>query len=902
MLEILSIVLDHLSAPDLIQCARVSKLLREMVYDDSRWVQRLRAMHCWNEGDARARAEQAMKRKMRVLHDVNGDDLPQAPQSSVKNGTGHPSIVLSHAPGPTDKRHDQLHAEANSANAAPANHSEGFDVINLSPANFDPPSPAQPLNSNNILEVMNKARSIRGGARGEYGRIHAALWPFYKDAVRSKHPSNAKIFRVYRDPIQQARMLAQLVRFAKSDFTGGRLQREKRLSFMMTAFEDAVSKEYEHGLSLGDVDGRMKKYAHVLVTLNGGQRAIDRFISENAVIKDGGKLGDPMDCISPNNPEQLFLEESHAFFGHLSAAINSQIGVVERVFPPSVEVLMPFFERVTAEVVGPYVSTLFDYLHPRSIEPYVRAVSGTYEQCLQFVHTVRLRKTSLKEAVGRMITEIYAPHVEIYLAEELALFKRRSDTEVNAWERQLSQQDASIELLYMSNVNRQADKRDFLSSFKKVVMAPVNALPNFSKASSAKVGANGESLEPPSSQGSTRSSTPAPSHGTGNVMLSRASSPFSEPPTTELAAKAAIMKSRLEGIRSLFSLEVALNLVHMAKAGIERATVFARVEGQFYSDARNQCEAIFIMLLKTLGTRHVKAGFDQAVDHLSKYNPRATSDREAQQGVRPLVIFLELVNVGDLIQQMLDVFYEQELVAARFIDRTDFLSAAVKEKKRFEQMLDDRVAAGLNKGIEVLMAEVEYICATTQNVEDFNPGATGMVINKLIDVSPTNTAVWVVDLVSAHTKMLVGSTDKNVLDVFNQEVGLRLFTTLCKHLKRQRISVSGSIRLIRYVRTETVSRRSANYPSDMNHYFCFIQTLKNKDLLQYFKALRELAQIYLVSPDDAKELAAIIADNDRFLGIFRAEEVYEFAERRADWYQVKNKVEKAMYGIGCIVM
>ena len=88
----------------------------------------------------------------------------------------------------------------------------------------------------------------------------------------------------------------------------------------------------------------------------------------------------------------------------------------------------------------------------------------------------------------------------------------------------------------------------------------------------------------------------------------------------------------------------------------------------------------------------------------------------------------------------------------------------------------------------------------------------------------------------------------------------------------------------------------------MNHYFNFIQTLKNRDLLEYFKALCELSQIYLISPTDAKELATIIADTDRFHGIFRAEEVYEFAERRADWYQVKSKVEKAMYGIGCLVM
>ena len=88
----------------------------------------------------------------------------------------------------------------------------------------------------------------------------------------------------------------------------------------------------------------------------------------------------------------------------------------------------------------------------------------------------------------------------------------------------------------------------------------------------------------------------------------------------------------------------------------------------------------------------------------------------------------------------------------------------------------------------------------------------------------------------------------------------------------------------------------------MNHYFGYIQTLRNQDLLQFFKALRELSQIYLVDPSDAKELATIIADGDRFHGIFRAEEVYEFATRRADWYQIKSKVERAMYGIGCAVM
>lgn len=92
------------------------------------------------------------------------------------------------------------------------------------------------------------------------------------------------------------------------------------------------------------------------------------------------------------------------------------------------------------------------------------------------------------------------------------------------------------------------------------------------------------------------------------------------------------------------------------------------------------------------------------------------------------------------------------------------------------------------------------------------------------------------------------------------------------------------------------------YDSDTNHYYSYVVTMHNKALTQYFSALREMVQIYLVDPSNAREIGTIIADSDRYRGIFRAEEVYEFAERRADWFAVKREVEKAMYGMGCNVM
>jgi recyclin-1 len=265
--------------------------------------------------------------------------------------------------------------------------------------------------------------------------------------------------------------------------------------------------------------------------------------------------------------------------------------------------------------------------------------------------------------------------------------------------------------------------------------------------------------------------------------------------------------------------------------------------------------------------------------------------------VAPLVTFIELVNVGDLISQMIDVFYEQQLATPKIADKNDFLDPAGLAKKKFEQMLDESVAAGLNKGIDVLMDEVEYLQSTTQPPTDYNPRPTSTLSTMSsstlpnmgasdLDIGPTQTAQRIVELVSSHTSMLVGTTDKAMLDVFNGEVGLRLFTAICKHLKRQRISTDGAIKLI----------------SDMNLYSDYVRELKHQDLAAYFSALRELSQIFLIDATHAKDMAAVIADGDRFGGVFRAEEVYEYAQRRADWYQIRRGVERAMYGMDCVVM
>ncbi|GAW12665.1 hypothetical protein ANO14919_020350 [Xylariales sp. No.14919] len=874
--EVIVSILDYLPVSDLMRFARTSSRMREMVYDDTRWVARLKSMGIWSDLEAKKRFEDAMKRKRDAVARTatNGD--------AVSGGNTEGSTTIFDVAIEEERRM----TEAIQATRQPGATVDGFETLSLNSS--QPKSPLEDPTA--LLNVLKNVRSVRGHARQEFGKVYGALAPFYFDLAQAKTHTEPIVFKVFRDPERQAQMLYNLQVFCKCDWTDGCSQRAAKLSNMVAIFEGAVLREFEQGYEFWDVDGRMRRYAHVLHSLNGGSAATDLFIQKHPIFNDREALGNPIDCINQTTRDDITLEPSRAFFELLMHKLNEQSANMSRIFPQPAAVFWSFVDKVREDIIMEYVTPLLDVTHDKHTAVYLKAVSGLFEQCMQFVHSLEPPNgshLSTEQHAKTICLNVFEPHMDLYLQEELENFTTHAEREVSNWEQKLSDQDATVESFYMGSFNRQADKNDFLSSFKKVVMMPVSVLPSaFGSNKPTPMTTTTNPTFRSSIVGTPASSRPQTPRLENNLEQSGNTLP-TEVPTDELKAKAALMANRLEGIKGLFSIEVALDLVHAAKESLGRVAKFVRLGGQVGEEAREQCEAIFVALVKVLGQTHVKNGFGKAVNHLSRYNPREISDH-SQTAVAPLVIFIELVNVGDIISQMIDVFYEQQLAAPKIADKNDFMDPAGLAKKKFEQMLDENVAAGLNKGIDVLMDEVEYLCATTQLATDYNPpsSSTGNGPSNGADIGPTVTARRITELVSSHTRMLVGSTEKTMLDVFNGEVGLRLFTALCKHLKRQRISTEGAINLI----------------ADMTMYFEYIRTLKNQDLLVYFKALRELSQIYLIDARHAKEMATIIADNDRFGGVFRAEEVYEYAERRADWYQVKRDVERAMYGLECQIM
>ena len=886
-------VVDYLDVPDLVRFARVSRRMHEMVYDDARWIQRLQRMGCWNDAEARRRAEPPK------TPTTPGRRRQSTIDRSVVNGKGRPEVLF-------DVNETPIAPGRQSTLLSPIRPrpgvTDGFDIAELSSPRPEAPS----IDHDAVLSVFQRVKSVRGQGRQEYGKIYKLLAPYYIDLQSISNPMESRIFKNFAAPEQQAQLLANMRTFAASDFSPGSRARELRITTTVEMFDTAALLEFRQGYEYKDIQGRMRQYAQVMHTLNGGKSSIELFLHDNNLVAQKAGLGSISDCIDYSlGYGQLSLERVQGYFERLGSAFNQENAIVQTVFPDAKEVSLLLLEQVAKEILSPFLSSLFEDARTRGTSMYLRIISGTFSATRQFIQDFALPKDADENTISRcnaILSEIFGAHLETYLAEELGYFRQKAESEVEQWDRALSEQAASTEDFLMSNLNRQADKKDFMSSFKKVIMMPVNILPSFSAPSTNKTAAkalvNGDAHVP------SRPATP-------NMFGPRTGTPSlpAEAPSTELAAKAALMKSKLENIRSLFSLEVALNLVHAAKSSLDRAAQFIALGGPAGDSARSQCAAIFVLLMQTIGMRHVKTGFDKAIDHLSHYSPRETnttvSDSSSSVQVAPLVTFLELVNVGDLIQQMLDVFFESELVRLRISNRDDFMDINVKEKKKFEAMLDERVAAGLGKGIDVLIDEVEFIAATTQQPTDYYPelalagnGEGGGSLNGVrsqkelvMDFSgqPTPTASRIISLVAHHTGMLMGATEKTLLDVFTAEVGLRLFTALTKHIKRQRISTSGALPLL----------------SDLTAYANFVAGFKNTDLTSYFIALREVSQIYLIggeSERDVAEMATIISDGERYRGVFTTEEVVEFAERRSDWLAVRARVEKRVNGEGCLVM
>ncbi|KAK4704534.1 recyclin-1, partial [Phenoliferia sp. Uapishka_3] len=761
---------------------------------------------------------------------------------------------------------------------------------------------------------------------------HSLLLPYYLSFLT--HTTSSLIFTSPSlTPETRAHLLASLVRFCSPLVAPTRSlpQRQtvlRNVQSGMDFFESALLAEFERADTRGE-EGAMREKARILWDLNGSQSVVQVFVQKREIFYDQthNPLKNLVKVETPNGDKADGIDFSpmNTYINDVLRVISREGGLIARVFPLEADVLIYFTERIANDVISDYITTLLSDAQPLQHPLFLLATAATFGQVYRLVDAVLAIEPKnplvTKERAEDVIFRMFEPHMDDYLQEEGDWIREVLEGMCVEWD---DKELAHIRLarsLLTNDLQPALVKRNVLAGFTKVLLLPVTIIPKtatmgLNAITSGATGAFNTFASLGTQFGGTsgptsRARTPnpgspiekpvpitvdpdAPSWGVdvnqrasidlaGNVHLpSDATSTFTAS-STSLSLNSSsnptpkAPNGRFDRMQLLLSLDTALQLIQADRDCLKRVQTFVRYPGTYGRKVRDAIEEVFIILLQTLSEKHVCPGFAKATQQMALYKPE---DHEAGTSVAPLVQFFELVHIGDTIQQMVEVYFDKEMAA--YIDKKDFLNAVVREKKRFEMALDDAVAQGLNAGVNILMNQVEHIIFTHQGLRDFSPPDDAD-----LDLQATAACQEAIDVLTTHCNMLKGSTDKQILEVFHQEVGIRLHGILLKHLKRLIVSIEGGFQLI----------------ADLNAYHAFITTLRQPQVTLYFTSLKMVGEIFII--DSPKDLGHLVRDVTRYDGTLSTEDLYEIVQRRADWKRIETEVERGLFGFkkeDCTVM
>ncbi|KZT22891.1 hypothetical protein NEOLEDRAFT_1070445 [Neolentinus lepideus HHB14362 ss-1] len=757
--------------------------------------------------------------------------------------------------------------------------------------------------------------------RSMYIRAHNLLKPLTKALTSPSHLLLSSLFPPPSPSLRHQsltlRLLSAFLSPAVQPLVSWQ-QLETSLRLAIDRFEANLLTEFDVADSKAD-ESAMREAAEASweVWQGEGEWELGRVWAEKREIFYEQGRWNPMDNVTESGA--LAFDAMDELMTNVLDAIREHGARAVRVFPPPSGVLLSFADRLAVEVVGEYVAELLTRAREVSNAAFLQATAASFKESWRIVDALMqvaeqrtdslVTRTKAEDVVYRM----FETNMDEYLDEEIESLKHNFDVICRSWDKQTSRSSMSgaptssspQQARFLGSQNPALVKRTVLASFTDVLLLPVTIVPRVGAAlqtgGTAAVqgiamlnpqrwggaagregysrdlelkGAGGEDVlfelgeaDAELDEKDDRSSS-ADRYSMASVSSSQTTATSNTSATATSTQSAASATDKLD---LLLSLDVALELIHSSRDALKRIETFSGYPGHYGHRVHDTMEEAFILLLQAVAERHLVPGFGAATERMRTYKP--AEHAATTTSVAPLLQFFELVHVGDTIQSMVQVYFDKEL--APRIDKTDFLNGVVREMKRFENALDDAVAAGLNAGTDVLMNQVDYIILTLTQPREYYPPEDAPPL----ELKPTSGCREAIRCLERHCELLKGSTTKDVLEVFYQEVGWRLIAILQKHIKRQIISLAGGFQLI----------------ADLNAYHAFIASLKVPSIAAEFSHLKMLGHVYVV--DDAKDLAQIVRDVTRYGGAYRPEDIYEFIQRRADWKQIEKTVDKTMYNL-----
>lgn len=287
----------------------------------------------------------------------------------------------------------------------------------------------------------------------------------------------------------------------------------------------------------------------------------------------------------------------------------------------------------------------------------------------------------------------------------------------------------------------------------------------------------------------------------------------------------------------------------------------------------------------------------QSYPNPRKYSDNYSTSSEIKKTVAPSVLeFFGVVQASDVVQQMFDIYYQEDI--RQWVNENDqnFLTELGLSKKKFDHILDDCVATGMDKCLRIMVNQLEYIYVLDLDPLDYNPEASLISTNEsrnpndykysrkskntpvfdivVLDVKPTKLCRRSARLFKEYWSHVVKIADRQMVEVFFIEASVRIFEVIVKHLKRIQISQSGAQQLI----------------CDFGVYYEWSKSTRIQAVIDQFSTLKELASIFLA--DGTHELRRIVADISQSRNShIKLDDLHELLRSRNDYKRIHKNLQ-----------
>ncbi|CAG8737239.1 2072_t:CDS:2, partial [Cetraspora pellucida] len=309
--DLLLRILKYLPITSLSNFARACRRFKILVYDDELWGQHLKTL--------------GLNKTYDNVMNISIDDLCKNIEDEVKGNSSKKNNVS--ASSPINKRNSFTDQSLEIATTV----TESQKRLSLVPG----------LSLNPLLRKSRTAST--GVAREIFKKIYIALLPYYVD-FRTKR-KDSRLFKEYTDPSDQAKMLARLTDFGRLNVTYDSDEINSVLRTIVEYFENSALHHFELAYDAHNLN-EMKKWATMLLSLNGGITCIQVYIQKNSIFFD--YLYDPMDNfvqIPSLSNEELNFTPMSEFFSYVEDELKTQAPLIDKIFPPNTGVFHSFAER-----------------------------------------------------------------------------------------------------------------------------------------------------------------------------------------------------------------------------------------------------------------------------------------------------------------------------------------------------------------------------------------------------------------------------------------------------------------------------------------------------------------------------------------------------------------------------